>query len=89
MQFALNLAWSPLFFRAHQVGAALGLILVLALLVALTTALFWRIRPFAGALMLPYLVWLVIASALNWQIDRRNPDAETLVPPAHSTQIKL
>jgi tryptophan-rich sensory protein len=87
VQLALNLAWSPLFFRAHQVGAALGLILVLALLVALTTALFWRIRPFAGALMLPYLVWLVFASYLNYEVGRLNPDAHRLVAPALQTQI--
>ena len=87
LQLAMNLAWSPLFFRAHQVGAALGLILVLALLVALTTALFWRIRPFAGALMLPYLVWLVFASYLNYEVGRLNPDAHRLVAPALQTQI--
>ncbi|ATI78937.1 TspO/MBR family protein [Sphingobium yanoikuyae] len=87
VQLALNLAWSPLFFRAHQVGAALGLILVLALLVALTTTLFWRIRPFAGALMLPYLVWLVFASYLNYEVGRLNPDAHRLVAPALQTQI--
>jgi tryptophan-rich sensory protein len=87
VQLALNLAWSPLFFRVHQVGAALGLILVLALLVALTTALFWRIRPFAGALMLPYLVWLVFASYLNYEVGRLNPDAHRLVAPALQTQI--
>lgn len=86
-QLVLNLAWSPLFFRAHQVGAALGLILVLTLLVAVTIALFWRIRRLAGALLIPYLLWLAFASFLNYEIGRLNPDAGTLVAPALRTQI--
>ncbi|SCW39110.1 TspO and MBR related proteins [Sphingobium faniae] len=87
VQFALNLIWSPLFFRAHQVGHALVLILVLSLLVAVTTALFWRIRRAAGLLLLPYLLWLAFASYLNYEVGRLNPDAETLVVPALRTQI--
>ena len=80
--WAFGVAWTILY-----VLMALGLILVLALLVALTTALFWRIRPFAGALMLPYLVWLVFASYLNYEVGRLNPDAHRLVAPALQTQI--
>ncbi|MBB6190488.1 tryptophan-rich sensory protein [Sphingobium wenxiniae] len=87
VQFALNLIWSPLFFRAHQVGDALVLILVLTVLVAVTTALFRRIRRAAGWLLLPYLLWLAFAAYLNYEIDRLNPDAETLVVPALRTQI--
>jgi len=87
IQFALNLIWSPLFFRAHQVGDALALILVLTVLVAVTTALFQRIRRAAGWLLLPYLLWLAFATYLNYEVDRLNPDAETLVVPALRTQI--
>lgn len=87
VQLLLNLAWSPLFFRAHQVGSALALILIMFVLVAVTTALFWRIRRFAGALLLPYLAWLAFASFLNYEIGRLNPGAATLVAPALRTQI--
>ena len=86
-QFALNLLWSPLFFRAHQVDNALILILVLILLVAAAMALFWRIRRAAGLLLLPYLAWLGFAALLNYEIVRLNPGAETLVAPALRTQI--
>lgn len=89
VQLAMNLVWSPLFFGAHQVTLALYLIVALFLTALATTFAFGRIRPLAAWLLVPYLVWLVIAAALNWQIDRRNPNAETLVPPAHSTQITL
>lgn len=86
-QLLLNLLWSPLFFRAHQVDNALVLIVVLFILVAITSLLFWRIRRVAGLLLLPYLAWLGFASALNYEIGRLNPDAETLVAPALRTQI--
>ena len=87
VQLVMNLAWSPLFFRAHQVGSALVLILALIVVVAITTWLFARIRRVAGLLLLPYLAWLAFASFLNYEIGRLNPDAETLVAPALSTQI--
>lgn len=87
VQLLMNLAWSPLFFRAHQVGSALMLILALIVVVAITIWLFGRIRRVAGLLLLPYLAWLAFASFLNYEIGRLNPDAETLVAPALSTQI--
>jgi translocator protein len=87
VQLLLNLTWSPLFFRAHQIDNALVLILLLFVLVAVTTFLFWRIRQMAGLLLLPYLAWLGFASALNYEIGRLNPDAETLVAPVLKTQI--
>ena len=65
----------------------LVLILVLIVLVAITTWLFSRIRRVAGWLLLPYLAWLAFASFLNFEINRLNPDAETLVAPALQTQI--
>lgn len=86
-QLVMNLLWSPLFFRAHQVGNALTLIIALFVVVAITAALFWRIRTLAGILLLPYLAWLAFASFLNYEIGRLNPEAETLVAPALKTQI--
>ena len=87
VQLALNLSWSPLFFRAHQIGNALVLILALFVLVGITTALVWRIRRAAGLLLLPYLAWLAFASWLNYEIGRLNPEAESLAAPAFRTQI--
>ena len=87
VQLVLNLLWSPLFFRAHQVDNALVLILLLFALVGVTALAFWRIRRMAGLLLLPYLAWLAFASYLNYEIGRLNPEAETLVAPALKTQI--
>lgn len=88
-QLAMNLAWSPLFFVAHQVGLAFWLVLATFVVSAIATVLFASIRIAAGVLMLPYLGWLMFAAVLNYQIDRLNPDAETLAPGTTSTQIAL
>lgn len=89
VQLILNLAWSPLFFAAHQVTAAFALILILIGAVALTAWRFWAIRRVAGLLLLPYLAWLLFAAALNFAILDLNPDAESLAPGRARTQISL
>lgn len=89
VQLLLNLAWSPLFFAAHQVAAALALIAILILIVAVTIWRFWVIRPVAGVLLLPYLAWLGLAAALNYAVMDLNPDAESLAPGSVRTQIGI
>ena len=88
-QFAINLAWSPLFFAAHQVTLALWVIFAMLTLAIFTTIAFGRIRTVAAWLMLPYLIWISFAGILNYQFDTLNPQAETLVPSAPKTQIDL
>ncbi len=88
-QLVLNLAWTPLFFAAHKVTGSLILIaLILALAIA-TTLAFAPIRKAAAWLLVPYMVWLSFATILTFQINRMNPEAETLVPEAARTQIQL
>ena len=73
MQLALNALWSWLFF-AWQLGAASMVeIAVLWALILATTVAFWRVRPLAGALLLPYLAWVSFAAVLNFAIWRLNP----------------
>lgn len=86
-QFAFNLAWTPLSFGAHRVGAALADIgLMLALAIAATIA-FGRIRVAAAWLMLPYLVWITFAGVLTWRIGQLNPEAAALAPAASTSQV--
>lgn len=87
LQLICNLAWSPLFFGMHQVSTAFWLILLILGLAIATTLSFGRVRSLAAWLMVPYLTWLCFAAILNFQIDRLNPDAETLYAPAVRTQI--
>lgn len=65
IQLALNAAWTPVVFGAHRLGTGLGIIIGLWVAVALVIPAFWRVKPFAGALMLPYLAWISFAGYLN------------------------
>lgn len=87
VQLCCNLAWSPLFFAAHETTLAFYLLLVILALAILTALLFGRIRPMAALLLVPYVMWLCFAAYLSFAIDQRNPNAETLVAPSINTQI--
>lgn len=71
-QLIANAVWSWLFFGQQNPGLALMDIVVLWLLILATTIGFWRLRPVAGALLLPYLAWVTFATALNFEIWRLN-----------------
>lgn len=86
-QLLLNYAWSPLFFGMHKVTSALYLIVFIFALAVAATFAFGRIRKAAAWLMVPYLAWLTFATLLNYEIDKLNPDAESLYVPAASAQI--
>jgi benzodiazapine receptor len=88
-QLLLNYSWSPLFFAAHKVNLAFLVILAIIALSAAAALLFWRIRRAAGLLLLPYLAWLCFAAALNLEIGRLNPNAESLAPDGSSADIPL
>jgi translocator protein len=76
LQLAVNLAWSPVFFGAHEISAALYIILALDVLVVATIWLFWKVRPLAALLLLPYLAWILFAGVLNYEFLRLNPEAD-------------
>jgi tryptophan-rich sensory protein len=86
-QFVINLTWSPIFFGAHQVTVAFFIILVMLGVAIATTFVFARVRKAAAWLMVPYLVWISFAAILNFQIDKLNPDAESLYVPVATSQI--
>ena len=71
-QLTLNFAWSLIFFGQQRIGAALIEIAVLWLVILATIVAFWRVRPAAGALLLPYLAWVSFAAYLNAGIWRLN-----------------
>jgi tryptophan-rich sensory protein len=74
-QLALNALWSWLFFAWQRGAWALGEVLLLWLVIVATVAAFWRIRPLAGMLLLPYLAWVTFAAALTYALLQRNPAA--------------
>ena len=68
IQLVLNAAWSIIFFGMHNIGLALAELIVLDIFILITLVLFWRIRPIAGVLLLPYLTWALFATYLNYTI---------------------
>lgn len=78
VQFALNLAWTPVFFRLHDIVLAQVIIVALAVAIVLTIRLFWRVRRAAAWLLVPYLAWVCFAAVLNWQFLQLNPNASQI-----------
>jgi benzodiazapine receptor len=67
-QLALNFMWSPVFFAAHQIGAAfIVILLMLAAILGFILTAFPRDR-IAALLFLPYAAWVGFASVLNGAI---------------------
>jgi translocator protein len=65
VQLALNFLWSPVFFGKHSLIGGLIVITLLWLAILLTIVLFVGISKLAALLLLPYLVWVSFAVALN------------------------
>ncbi|MEM1233033.1 MAG: TspO/MBR family protein [Pseudomonadota bacterium] len=76
LQIALNTLWTPVFFGLKRLGAAMIVLSFLWLAVVATMVAFFRVDAVSGLLMVPYLVWVSYAGALNWWIWRRNNDME-------------
>jgi tryptophan-rich sensory protein len=73
VQLALNALWSWLFFAWHRGALAFAEVVVLWVFIVATGLSFWRVRPLAGALLVPYLLWVSFAAALNYAVWRLNP----------------
>jgi tryptophan-rich sensory protein len=73
LQLALNALWTWVFFAWRLGGWALAEISVLWVLILLTTIGFYRVRPLAGLLLVPYLAWVTFATVLNAVLWRMNP----------------
>lgn len=72
VQLVLNAAWTPLFFGAGQYGLAFADVVLLWLAIMITVVVFWRVRRSAALLLIPYLLWVSFAAALNlavWQLN--------------------
>jgi tryptophan-rich sensory protein len=65
IQWILNVAWNPIFFHLHN--PIIGLIVIVAL-TSLVTYFLFRYRSSQkgfSLLLLPYVIWLFIATSLN------------------------
>lgn len=67
-QLALNFLWTPIFFAAHQIGLALGVILVLLCVIVAFIVTVRRADALSAWLFAPYAAWVAFASSLNGAI---------------------
>ena len=73
VQLVLNVSWAPVFFGLHRIGLALVVITLLWAAIVTTTFYFLRVSRPAAVLLLPYLLWVSFATALNasiWHLNR-------------------
>lgn len=73
VQLVINSLWSIIFFGWHQVLLALITILAMWILILFTIIKFWPISRTAGILLVPYLLWVSIATSLNYFVFILNP----------------
>ena len=72
LQWILNVGWNPTFFYYNNVLAGLLLIIGLTALIGFFLFFYWPVLKFKSALILPYLIWLLIATSLNGYIFFKN-----------------
>jgi tryptophan-rich sensory protein len=73
VQLLLNFCWSFFFFYFKMIGVALVDILLLWVMIVVMLVRFYRLKPLAAYLNIPYLLWVTFASALNMAYFFLNP----------------
>ena len=73
VQLILNILWSVIFFGLRSITGGLIEIIFLWIAILINIILFYRISKAAGILLIPYIVWVTIASYLNYTIYLLNP----------------
>jgi benzodiazapine receptor len=80
-QLVLNALWSIIFFGMKSQGGGVITIIVLWLLILATIIVCFQVSGWAGILLIPYIVWVSIASYLNigvWLLNK--PDKQMTAP---------
>ena len=72
VQLVLNMAWSLFFFAMERPDLALIEIFVLDIVVLTMVAMYGRLDRIAGWLLVPYAVWLVLATSINFWVVLHN-----------------
>jgi translocator protein len=75
IQLMFNALWSIIFFGVKSKGGGVIIIIILWLLILATVITSFRVSGWAGALLIPYIIWVSIASYLNigvWLLNKPN-----------------
>lgn len=65
VQLFLNFCWSFFFFHFKMIGIALIDIVALWIMIVVMISQFYRLKPLAAFINIPYLLWVSFATALN------------------------
>lgn len=68
ISLAINLIWPIIFFNTQEYLISLLIIIILIIFVALTIIEYFKISKIAGYLQIPYILWLLFALYLNYQV---------------------
>ncbi|MGZ7047438.1 MAG: TspO/MBR family protein, partial [Methanobacterium sp.] len=69
----LNFFWTIIFFGFKSIFGGLVSIVILWIAILINIILFYRISKAAGILLVPYIIWVTIASYLNYTVFVLNP----------------
>ena len=72
IQVLLNVGWNFVFFNQHKVGLGLVTITLLSLLMIYFLVGFYSELELISLLIVPYVLWLMIATSLNYYIFSNN-----------------
>lgn len=73
VQLGINVLWSLVFFGSHSIFGGLIMVLILWVAIVINIFVFYRISRPAGLLLIPYLIWVSIASYLQYNLFILNP----------------
>lgn len=68
IHLVFNAFWSIIFFGLKNLSLAFFEIIILWILILITIIKFYKIKPLAGFLLIPYILWVTFASILNFAI---------------------
>lgn len=68
IQLLINFLWAIVFFNLRLYGISFVLIVILLVLIIITTIKFFKVDKLAGALMIPYILWVSFASYLTFYV---------------------
>lgn len=66
-QMIFNLLWSPVFFYLHKIGLALIIVVGMDIISFFMIKKFFSISRLAGLILIPYFIWILFATYLNFQ----------------------
>ena len=72
VQVLLNVSWNPIFFNFHYALYGLFIIILLTFVVAYILVRYGKVMGYFSLLIVPYFLWLLVATSLNWYITVSN-----------------